>query len=195
MSIWRWVAGTMAFRPSCRDAGKLLIVISICRLPGFSIGRESSRIVGKSIPRNFHAIRKRSLPRVTCRSLLLLVAVSFVGCGGSGAAKAPVKGKVVANGQPVTRRIADFCPRGRPRHRRPGRGPDSVRRHVRHEHRPGRGMASRSASTRSPTRAPDAEVTETTDGSDPLVKHSPYAGLVVKQIGHRGQSRSKRLDH
>ena len=29
--------------------------------------------------------------------------------------------------------------------------------------------------------APDAQVTETTDGSDPIVKQSPYAGMIVKQ--------------
>jgi hypothetical protein len=117
---------------------------------------------------------------VACRSLILLVAVILAGCGESGAAKAPVKGKVVANGQPVTGGRLTFAPADAANVAVSVVGQiQSDGTFVMSTDREGDGVAiGKHQLTYS---APDAQVTETTDGSDPLVKQSPYAGMVVQQ--------------
>src|SRR5262245_52165837 len=109
----------------------------------------------------------------------LVVVTSLVGCGDSSAAKAPVKGKVTAGGQPVTGGTLTFAPQG---------GIKSVPvvgqiqtdgTFVMSTDRAGDGIAI--GKHQVAYSAPDAAVTETTDGSDPIVKLSPYTGFVVQQ--------------
>lgn len=118
--------------------------------------------------------------QLTRRFAALLACAALVGCGAGGAAKAPVKGKVVANGQPVTAGTVMFAPVG---------GQDNAvavagqiqtdGTFVMSTDRAGDGVAI--GKHQVSYSAPDAEVTETTDGSDPVVKLSPYVNLVVQQ--------------
>jgi hypothetical protein len=115
-----------------------------------------------------------------CPAWLLVLAVAMLGCGGGGPAKAPVKGKVVAGGQPVAGGKLTFAPGGDVQGAVPIVGqvqPDGT--FVMSTDREGDGVAI--GTHQVSYSAPDAEVTETTDGSDPIVKLSPYANMVVQQ--------------
>ena len=114
------------------------------------------------------------------RFAALLACAALAGCGAGSAAKAPVKGKVVASGQPVTAGTVMFAPVG---------GQDKAvavagqiqtdGTFVMSTDRAGDGVAI--GKHQVSYSAPDSEVTETTDGSDPIVKLSPYVNLVVQQ--------------
>lgn len=111
--------------------------------------------------------------------VLVVAALTVIGCGGSNVAKAPVKGKVMANGQAVTGGALTFAPMGA-ENAVPVVGqiqPDGT--FVMSTDQAGDGVAI--GKHQVSYSAPDSEVTETTDGSDPIVKLSPYAGLVVGQ--------------
>ncbi|HEX5103556.1 MAG TPA: hypothetical protein VFV87_07085 [Pirellulaceae bacterium] len=120
------------------------------------------------------------LRRPAAAAVLHLALGLVVGCGGSGPAKAPVKGKVLAGGQPVTAGRLTFAPADGIDGAVPIVGQiQTDGTFVMSTDRPGDGIAIGKhliAYT-----APDAEVTETENGADPIVKLSPYARLVVQQ--------------
>ena len=112
--------------------------------------------------------------------VFIAMAAILSGCGGSGAAKAPVKGKVTSGGQPVTGGTLTFAPLEGTVNAVPVVGQiQSDGTFVMSTDRAGDGVAI--GKHQVSYSAPDAQVTETEDGSDPVVKLSPYAGLMVSQ--------------
>jgi hypothetical protein len=108
----------------------------------------------------------------------MLYLVCALGCSGN-SQLAPVKGKVTASGKPVSGGTITFAPID-VENAQPVVGevlPDGT--FVMTTERVGDGVAI--GKHQVTYTAPNAEVTETTDGSDPIVKPSPFAGLVVQQ--------------
>ena len=122
----------------------------------------------------------RRLSRGAYYACLLAIGATVAGCGDSGPAKAPVKGKVLASGQPVTGGQLTFSPGSDVQGAVPIVGQiQADGTFTLSTNRQGDGIAI--GSHQVSYSAPDAEVTETTDGSDPIVKLSPYVGLIVQQ--------------
>jgi hypothetical protein len=109
----------------------------------------------------------------------LLLAASLVGCGSGSGASAPVRGKVVAGGQPVTGGTLTFSPLAQDSVARSAQGeiqPDGTFELT--TERPGDGAAI--GKHQVSYMAPLSEVTES-ETADALVKLSPLEGLLVKE--------------
>jgi hypothetical protein len=123
-----------------------------------------------------HMVRGFALGAI---ALALVVTLPLVGCGPAGAAKAPVKGKVVASGQPVTGGTLTFAPMN-VTNATPVVGEiQSDGTFVMTTDRKGDGLAIGKHQVN--YSAPLSEVTETESGPDVPAKLSPFANLRVQQ--------------